>query len=303
MPEESPFPLIDVSDWDWTFDEPMGKPGKRWLTDPDGRSWLWKPATMQRESTSTFLKGDDWSEKLPAELAGRLSIPAAEAELAGRDDQPGVILRNVVPPGSELIHGNELLPAVVAGYGRELRQKVPGYRLDAIAAALEHFSVNAPDGAGTGIDAVGAFVEFLALDALIGNTDRHHTNWGVTRRVTDGRMTLAPSFDHATSLGFQLSEAGRARYLQEAGGVTRYASRARTRPFEGQPAPIDLLAHGLRLRPAVADHLASALESLDETRLVALVGRVPPTRMSHPCRIFVEEMLTANRRKILDACR
>jgi hypothetical protein len=303
VPEESPFPLLDVSDWTWTLNEPMGKPGKRWLTDPDGRSWLWKPTTMQREAATTFLKGDDWSEKLAAELARRLGIPAAEAELARRDDQPGVILANVVPAGSELIHGNELLPAVVDGYGRELRQEVPGYRLDAIVAALEHFAVMAPQGAGESIDAVGTFVEYLALDALIGNTDRHHTNWGVTRRVEDGAMTLSPSFDHATSLGFQLSEAGRARYLDEPGGVARYASRARSRPFEGQPAPIDLLAHGLRLRPTVADHLGPAVENLDEAGTAALIDRVPSTLMSHPSRTFVQEMLTTNRRRILDACR
>jgi hypothetical protein len=302
VPAESPFPLIDVTDWTWTLSEPMGKPGKRWLTDLRGRSWLWKPVTMQREATTTFPKGDDWSEKLAAEVARLVGIPAAEAELAWRDSEAGVILGNLVPSDGELVHGNELLAAVVEGYSRDLRQEVPGYTVEGIASALELASVAAPDGAPSELDAFGVFVEYLALDAMIGNTDRHHSNWGVIRGA-DGGQTLCPSYDHATSLGFQLSDARRLRDLDEAGGVARYAERARSRPFQGRPSLIALFADGLRLRPDAADLLVPALERLDAGNIALLVESVPAGRMSQPSRRFVLEMLTTNRRRILDACR
>jgi hypothetical protein len=39
---------------------------------------------------------------------------------------------------------------------------------------------------GEGLSPQDAFVGYLVFDALIGNTDRHHENWG----ITDGRYCL-----------------------------------------------------------------------------------------------------------------
>ena len=51
------------------------------------------------------------------------------------------------------------------------------------------------------------FAGYLMLDALIGNTDRHHENWAI---IQAGRQyCLAPTFDHASCLGFNLSDAER----------------------------------------------------------------------------------------------
>jgi hypothetical protein len=56
MADEAGFPVVDITSWAWEMFEPMGKPGKRWLFDPDGRSWLWKPVTIQREASTSFPK-------------------------------------------------------------------------------------------------------------------------------------------------------------------------------------------------------------------------------------------------------
>ena len=47
------------------------------------------------------------------------------------------------------------------------------------------------------------FAGYLVLDAVIGNTDRHHENWGLLLRRTETgwKGQVAPSFDHASSLG------------------------------------------------------------------------------------------------------
>jgi hypothetical protein len=69
------FPVVDVDEWEVVDFEPMGsKPGKLWLQPPAGspfeeRRWLFKPTTIQREHDREFLKGDDWAEKLVAEVA------------------------------------------------------------------------------------------------------------------------------------------------------------------------------------------------------------------------------------------
>ncbi|MHB1163969.1 MAG: hypothetical protein ACYC3K_01885 [Candidatus Nanopelagicales bacterium] len=68
--------------------------------------------------------------------------------------------------------------------------------------------------------AIESFAGCLAFDALIGNTDRHHENWAVIR--TSG--LLAPAYDHAASLGFDVPERRRTDPSAE-------AARARARHF------------------------------------------------------------------------
>lgn len=66
-------------------------------------------------------------------------------------------------------------------------------------------------------NAFDLFVGYLLLDAMIGNTDRHHENWGVlARRDGSGCRTLqlAPTYDHASSLGRERLDQKRAARLQ-----------------------------------------------------------------------------------------
>lgn len=66
------------------------------------------------------------------------------------------------------------------------------------------------------------------LDALVGNTDRHHENWGLVFWPTDAERypSVAPTFDHASSLGCELQDKLRTTYLKE-GRVGWYVERGR----------------------------------------------------------------------------
>ena len=69
------------------------------------------------------------------------------------------------------------------------------------------------DERGDGFD---MFVGYLMLDALIGNTDRHHENWGIM--TGRGRpQVLAPTYDHASSLGRELSDQKRQARMGNSG--------------------------------------------------------------------------------------
>jgi len=43
--------------------------------------------------------------------------------------------------------------------------------------------------------------DFLVLDALIGNTDGHHENWGILQKPTEGAWAcmIVQTFDHASN--------------------------------------------------------------------------------------------------------
>lgn len=47
------------------------------------------------------------------------------------------------------------------------------------------------------------FIGYLVFDCLIGNTDRHHENWGI---IVNGHTKIAPTFDHASGLASKVSE-------------------------------------------------------------------------------------------------
>ncbi len=251
-----------------------------------------------------YRKGDDWSERVASAVAVRLGLPAARAELAFRRQAEGpalgVISLSVLaasgdggPDTEELIDGNQLLRQPVVGRDRSR------YTLAAIADALR--GVEAPAGVDGTLRDLGAwdvFVGYLILDAVVGNTDRHEENWAVVARVND--RSLAPTFDHASCLGFMLDDDQRLSRLSTRDRnftPEAYADRART-PFAARPHPVAVAKQAMAMsetrmgdlwlgRCSDADHLAEPL------------SLVPEHRLSGPARQFAERVLRQNCRQLL----
>lgn len=73
---EGLFPIVDVTGWLESGDEPMGSAVKRWLEPPGGSAfadtasaWLFKEVRAKRVHGQWRVFGEDWSEKVVAELA------------------------------------------------------------------------------------------------------------------------------------------------------------------------------------------------------------------------------------------
>ena len=301
---------VNVSTWSLMRVEPMGsKPDKLWLRDPDSHddgpvSWLFKPRGIQREEDRQFPRGEDWAEKIVAALAVELAIPAAGVELAHRDDQLGIISRNVVE-GRALVLGNEVLAGADPDYDPDRQRAVPGYAVEAVVAALEALGATAPI-TSPGIDAASIFAGYLVLDALVANMDRHHENWGVLiDQWGIAPPVLSPTFDHASSLGFQLSDEERTERLDTADGnrtIDRYAERGQSRHFAGSPGLVNLAqdALGRFCTGSCRDGYLRRLEALDDQALWSIVDAVPDGRMSLPARRFCARLMGINRRRLLD---
>ena len=93
--------------------EQLGTKPKFWFLDAAGRKLLFKEA---RAGT-----GEDWAEKVSAELCGMLGLPHASYELAACGDRRGVVTPGFVPDGGRLILGNELLGETVDDYAGDKR--------------------------------------------------------------------------------------------------------------------------------------------------------------------------------------
>lgn len=105
---------------------------------------------------------------------------------------------------TSLVHGNELLQTIDASYPVTKLRGVSKHTVTAVLDALEGVEPPVSPTADL-VSAADWFVGYLLLDAVIANGDRHHENWGVLQ-ASKGARRLAPSYDHATSMGRELKD-------------------------------------------------------------------------------------------------
>lgn len=167
-----PFARWNVREIDpeWKIDsEEMGTRQRFWYRHPgDPRpAWLFK---HPRENT-----GEHWAEKIAAEVAGLLNTPHARVELAVLGDQRGTVTRSFVDEGDVLIHGNRFLEIIADANDTKTRFGQSRHTQGNIWVVLDWSLVEAEESER----AKCRIAQYLVLDSLIGNADRHHENWGI----------------------------------------------------------------------------------------------------------------------------
>ena len=288
------FTAVDVTSWDVADTESAGGDEKIWLTDPSGVAWLFKPRTEHEG----WVQGEDWAERVATDLALHLGVPAASAELAFHRGRRGSISRTLVDRGWELQPGALLLSELVPGFRTQDPTRT-GHTVENIRRALD--GVSPPAGYET-FTAFDVFTGYLVLDALIANQDRHEENWAVLRPLTGvGGTVLAGSYDHGSSLGFNLRDVKRSAHLAD-GTVDAYARKGRAQRFEkatdGRLTLVELAHRALgRASSTATDRWTTALVAVSAEVLQGTVGRVP--ELSDPARRFTLGLLTTNRRRLL----
>lgn len=164
-----------------TQSEQMGSKDKFWFRDPDDPQecdWLFKFPT---ENT-----GQHWAEKISFEIARAMRILAPKVELAQLQEPSGNLKRGSVvrnfASDYELYHGNQILAGVDQRYDPDQRF---GHGMHTVQRIFRSMSVFESDDFADRCRA--RLAEYLILDAVIGNVDRHHENWGILCKVVDGK--------------------------------------------------------------------------------------------------------------------
>jgi len=274
--------------------EPLGSKRKFWalLTD-ETQLWLFKFARAG--------SGEHWAEKLGSELAGLLGLPAARVELATLDDHHGVLVESIIPHEwnqrlnqpvrlGELIHGNEVLTGYIEQYDRTKLRGQTEHTYVNIANALK---VAVPDDRYA--EVMTRFAGLLVLDALIGNTDRHHENWALLRvSEGSGSIGLAPSYDHASSLGRELQDERRKELL--ASGVDEYVRKGRGAIFgqsKGRHAdnPLELVRWAAGGNPAWFRPWLDRAGQMTREQVDDVLARMPDVVMSQTAKDFCRAFL------------
>ena len=282
--------------------EAMGTKRKFWYRDPasDQSDWMFK---YPRQNT-----GEHWAERIVAEIAKRLKIPHARVELAevygnssSVEPERGTTTESFAPAEIDLIHGNQIMTLEMPNYEQGLDFHQSYHTLDNIFKGLTR--VLGPTTIRR--QAQLGLCRYLVLDALVGNTDRHHENWGVLVRFSRRRFIakLAPSFDHASSLGRELSDSARERRLA-AGTVGEYSERGQggiywSQSSDQSPSPLGLVRLAALRYPSLFLRTLQQLESLEPCKLENIVSRVPPNWMTEASRRFAVDLLYYNCQQLI----
>ena len=304
------FPIIDVPDGAPDLLEPLGKKFKFWFQKEDeNQPYLFK---VGRPDT-----GDDWSEKVACELCKLLRIPHACYELATYKGKRGVISPTFVPDGGRLVHGNELLSKVVEQYPGKQSFHVQEHTLSRVTVVLTLPDINIPNGweSFPGVEtAFDFFVGYLMLDTWIANQDRHHENWGLLvvppQATIHSEVTihLAPSYDHASSLGANETDENRAERLKTSDvgrSMEKYAPRARSTFYASPPGAkamptLEAFRQAAMERPKAGLAWLGRLNRISSSDVQSIFDQIPDSRITNHGIKFATKLLEINHHRLAD---
>jgi hypothetical protein len=268
------YPIADVTGWDSLQVSASGRRPKAWLFDPDLRVFAMFKRPYNHAAESAV-------EKIAAEV-GRLSgIPTAVTQLAIRDGVLGVLSYRFVADDENLIDGG----AILLGRNPAFDMK-KGHSFQAVRGGID-------------VGLLPAFIELLVLDAVVGNSDRHPNNWSIIRHATRPDK-LAPSYDHGSSLGRELTnegpdnlslyvDRGRAKVGWQTGGRVVFHRHLRLLRLIAQD-------HELAVKQAVAKAVSVPSDAVSD-----VVNSVPDAVAITSRRVCMIDILALRRKRLAEA--
>lgn len=303
---------VVVDNWVREGTESVGSDGAEWLRAPDESHWLHKSVRDQ----GSHLDMEDWAEVVTTEFARVLGVPCATTRLCVRNGLNGSLslrihdparhtfveggLRLLDRPGVQVVRDRRDHPTA---NHRTVKQ---GHTLTNIAEAL--IGVQVPEGfvGPPDLTAFDVFAGYLCLDAVVANRDRHEQNWAVLEPAAgDGPVMLAPSFDHGSAFGYNLTPTQRASMVSSPSDLEKWAKGGTAWRVEHvrPPGPVTLMdvarAALERCSPSAQQHWTGQFCEFD---IDSFMSRLPSSNgLSDPAATLIAMLLEVNRRRFRDA--
>lgn len=313
------YKVYDISEVEQIDFEQMGTKSKFWYKDELGDLYLFK-ATLSTDKYGNDIQrfGEDWAEKIACEISKLLNIPCANYELATFRGQAGVITKNIVATNENMLTGNTLLTHLDNILSKQKLVPIPkmeeskltneNHIISRISVCLSNFVINKPIGWNS-LDniknAEDVFIGYLMLDALISNQDRHNQNWGMIYSP-DNRTYLAPTFDHAASLGRNESDENRKKRLKtkdKGQSISTYVNRAKSQIYNKNGQKLKTIdafyIYGFAFATEASLSWIKILKSIEIESIKEIVNRVPDSIMSKLSKEFSIQIILENRKRLI----
>lgn len=288
--------------------ETLGSKEKFWLIPDPALELPLVPHLFKIGRAGT---GENWSEKAACEIAKLVGVPCAEYHFATFQETQGVISERMFPASGAFIPANLILSRLDPDYDGTLRFKQVRYKLSGAMNFAGRAALAPPigyEGRYPELSVGGYFVGYLLFDALIGNTDRHHENWGVVVGAKHGENTyhLAASFDHASSLGRELTDERRIERMttkDTRASIEAYALRGRSAFYDVGTRPKlltndEVVENLAQSYPAETKFWAQKIAEIPTQSFENIFNRINNAFISNKAAEFAIRLLTMNQRRI-----
>ena len=202
--------MFEIKNFDnWIEDIESGKFGsgaseKIWLINPDTKEKGIFKFPKVKDKEKGIITGEYWAEKLATEIGKLIDVECARVDIGIYKGRIGSMSYNIVnydPFGKP----TNLLEGIVF-----IQNQYPYYDKNKLqdTYSKDKYSIQMIQNSLMGID-INKFYKIVIFDILIGNSDRHHSNWAIiTKRteskrfdnVVDVSFDFAPLYDNGSSL-------------------------------------------------------------------------------------------------------
>ncbi len=217
----------------------------------------------------------------------------------------------------DLLHGFDVLEFAIYGYDPGIRFGQHDHSVKAILEAFTEVTIGQlvafPQSWEYGLEELASYA---LLDGLIGNTDRHHENWmvayvrhhsGSYDTYPDIEVDVMPSFDHASSLGRELTETRRQRII-ESDAVLHYLYRGQGGVFVDNRRkralpPLGLARLLCRWQPEFTRRTLENIAAVPNSAFRSVIDRVPIEFMSETAKELAYQIVVHSKAELLRGSR
>lgn len=196
------FEVINFDSWK-VYDgasEGSGRSEKVWLISDSGEIGLFKFPKIdpqdQKETTEHI------SEHLAHQLGNILKVPTARVDIGVRDGRIGSMSYLVPQKNEALVEGIDFMSGEYPSYNAETMQDEES----GLYYCIDHIFESVPSVVPKRI-----WIEMMLFDFLIGNRDRHQSNWALLMKVVSNeeisiQVRQCPLYDNGSSLCCYVNE-------------------------------------------------------------------------------------------------
>lgn len=281
--------IKDFSQWEEYNGNSMGsgRSEKIWLTFGD-EIGLFKFPKQATDGTITY---EHISEKLAYDIATLLDIPCAKIDIGTYNGRYGSMSYRINKENEELLEGILFISGLLPEYDKDKlydsKNKIY-YSLQMIFPIIDLLGF------------IKDFFQMIVFDALIGNSDRHHSNWAILRS-NDG-INFSPLYDNGSSLCCYVKESDidgiLGKDIRRFTSLVTSKSKSRIRIdmcTKKEPEFIDVLVHifcNEKYREYCVSIVEKIIERMTENNIKAILKDYPENILSSKRKALLFHFLT-----------
>lgn len=271
--------------------EGSGRSEKEWLISNEQKIGLFK--FPKNDPLTGNITSEHISEHLAYIIGNILGVETAVVELGVYKGRVGCMSYLVNNPRQFVIEGINFITQIYPQYDANKMVNLDTgiyYNINFILESTEN------------VVPVSAWLEMMLFDFLIGNTDRHQSNWAILVKITDeGKDFIAkrcPLYDNGSSLCSYINDSMVHKILGRDPGPLRALvdtkSRSRIRidgSIKAEPTHRSILAFLLKNYKETADIATTFLSRLDENKVISLLEAYDSNILSKDKKVLMTRFL------------